>query len=170
MKRTCGQCSGRMPVTARADARFCSGACRQKAYRARRSGVPACMRGLRRWVRADGKRPIRPDGRWASSTKPFTWSSFAEVQSGAGDGFGVMLGGGLGCWDLDDCFDAGGRLEGWAVAALDGVVPVFAERSVSGRGLHVFVEAVEGPGCRGGGVEFYSRDRFIRVTGDRFDL
>lgn len=158
-----------MPTTARRDASFCSGACRQRAYRARRSGVPERMRETRRWVRADGKRPIRPDGRWASSTKSFTWSSFAAVQSGAGDGFGVMLGGGLACWDLDDCF-VDGRLAGWAREAVEGVDPIFVERSVSGRGLHVFVEAPEGPGRKGGGVEFYSRERFIRVTGDRVDL
>src|SRR5690625_6658862 len=65
------------------------------------------MRRERRWVRADGKRPIMPDGRPASSTRACTWSSFSEVQAGAGDGYGVMLGGGLACWDLDDCFDGG---------------------------------------------------------------
>lgn len=80
-----------------------------------------------------------------------------------------MLGGGLACWDLDDCFE-GDRLAGWAREAIAGAVPVFAERSVSGRGLHLFVEAPEGPGRKGGGVEFYSRARFIRVTGDRVDL
>lgn len=120
-------------------------------------------------MRAVGKRPVRPDGRWASSTDAGTWSPFADVQSGAGDGYGVMLGGGLACWDLDHCFE-GGRLAGWARDALVGVVPIYAERSVSGSGLHVFVEAPEGPGRRGGGVEFYSRARFIRVTGDRVDL
>lgn len=120
-------------------------------------------------MRAEGKRPVRVDGRWASSTKPWTWATFAEVQRGAGDGFGVMLGGGLACWDLDDCFEDG-RLAAWAREALNGVVPVFAERSMSGRGLHVFVEAPEGPGRKGGGVEFYSRSRFIRVTGDRVVL
>ena len=166
---TCEQCSGRIPLPRRADARYCLAACRQRAYRARRVRVPARMRRERRWVRADGKRPIMPDGRPASSTRACTWSSFSEVQAGAGDGYGVMLGGGLACWDLDDCFD-GGVLAGWAREALEGVAPLFVERSMSGRGLHVFVEAPEGPGFRRGGVEFYSRARFIRVTGDRFVL
>jgi len=165
----CEQCDSRIPAPRRSDARFCSGACRQRAYRARRDVVPARMRGGRRWVRAAGKRPVQPGGAPASSTSPATWSAFADVQSGAGDGFGVMLGGGLACWDLDDCF-VGGRLAGWARDALVGVVPIYAERSVSGRGLHVFVEAPEGPGMRRGGVEFYSRARFIRVTGDRVVL
>src|SRR5699024_9984080 len=116
---TCEQCSGRIPLPRRADARYCSAACRQRAYRARR-------------VRADGKRPIMPDGRPASSTRACTWSSFSEVQAGAGDGYGVMLGGGLACWDLDVCFD-GGVLAGWAREALEGVAPLFVERSMSGR-------------------------------------
>ena len=115
-------------------------------------------------MRADRKRPIRPDGRPASSTDSSTWSSFAEVQAGAGDGFGVMLGGGLGCYDLDHVTDA-------EVAAFVASVPervLFVERSVSGTGAHVFVEAPEAPGRRRPGVERYTRARFIRTTGDRF--
>lgn len=128
------------------------------------------MTGEARWVRADGKRPIRVDGRPASSTNASTWASFDEVRAGAGDGFGVMLGGGLACWDLDGCF-TDGVLSERAREILADVSPIWVERSVSGRGLHVFVEAPEGPGRReGGGVEFYSRSRFILVTGDRFDL
>lgn len=115
-----------------------------------------------RWVRADGKRPIRVNGRPASSTDESTWSTFSEVQSGPGDGFGVMLGGGLGCWDLDDCF-SGGVLESWAREILEDADPLYVERSVSGRGLHIFVEAKEGPGSRRGRVEFYARGRFIRA-------
>lgn len=112
-------------------------------------------------MRAVGKRPVCPDGRPASTTDSSTWFTFAEVQSGAGDGFGVMLGGGLGCWDLDDCFD-GDQLAPWAQQILEDADPLFVERSVSGRGLHIFVEAEEGPGSRQGRVEFYSRGRFIR--------
>lgn len=124
--------------------------------------MPARMTDAARWVRADGKRPIRVDGRPASSTDPSTWSTFTDVQSGAGDGFGVMLGGGLGCWDLDDCF-VDDRLASWAQRILDDADPLFVERSVSGRGLHIFVEAEEGPGSRRGNVEFYSCSRFIRA-------
>lgn len=88
---------------------------------------------------------------------------FAAVQSGAGDGFGVMLGDGLGCWDLDKCID-GDVLAPWARDVLVGIeAPLFVEVSMSGTGLHVFVESPEGPGRRCGGVEFYSRARFIRL-------
>lgn len=125
------------------------------------------MRDRRSWVRADGKRPVQIDGSPASSTDPDTWFSFAEVRrSGAGDGFGVMLGDGLACFDFDDASDEFVR----AYMADKGLRVVFAERSMSGRGSHVFVEAPEGKGWRRRGVEFYSRARFIRVTGEKFIL
>ena len=80
-----------------------------------------------------------------------------------------MLGNGLACYDLDHAL-ADGQLKPWARDILDRITePVlFTEVSVSGEGLHVFVEAPEGRGSRravgDGGVEFYSRGRFIRVT------
>ncbi len=118
-----------------------------------------------RWVRAAGKRPITLGGRPASSTDPLTWSTFAAVRaSQAGDGFGVMLGGGLGCYDLDHVTDREAR-------AFLASVPepiVYVERSTSGTGVHVFVAAEEGPGWRRGNVERYTRGRFIRVTLDAF--
>ncbi len=85
-----------------------------------------------------------------------------------------MLGGGLACHDLDHALD-GGVLKPWAREVLAGIRErvLFTEVSVSGEGLHVFVEAPEGPGRRrvvgDGGHEFYSRARFIRVTGNRWD-
>lgn len=150
---------------------FCSTACKQRAYRLRRrTGLPNRLARVDRWVRADGKRPIQCDGRSASSTDPATWASLDLVaRSRAGDGFGVMLGGGLACWDLDHCL-SGGELAPWAADVLAGIrFPIWAERSSSGDGLHVFVEAAEGPGTRQAGVEFYSRARFIRVTGEKFE-
>lgn len=147
-------------------ARHCSAACRQRAYRMRQ--VPAELTAGRRWTRADGKRPVMTSGRPASSTDPATWSTFAAVRSaGVGDGFGVMLGGGLGCYDLDHV-----TLE--QVRAFVRSVPepvVYVERSVSGDGAHVFVLAPEGPGTKrlidGVHVERYTRARFIRTTLDR---
>lgn len=150
--------------------RFCSGACRQRAYR-RRAGLPSELTGRASWTRREGKRPITVSGRSASTTKPRTWASFDAVKaSKAGDGFGLMLGDGLACWDLDHCLD-GSTVAPWARAVLDSIEsPVWVERSLSGDGLHVFVLAGEEPGTRRDGVEFYSWARFIAVTGDRFDL
>ena len=137
------------------------------AHRAK-SALPVEMTSRRAWVRRDGKRPICCDGSPASSTNRATWATYAEVlASPAGDGFGVMLGDGLACFDLDRCLD-GGTLAPWAVDVLASIMaPLWVERSMSGTGLHVFVNAPESPGRRGR-LEFYSRARFIAVTGDRF--
>lgn len=133
------------------------------------------MRGVNRWVRADGKVPITIDGKPASSTRETTWSSYREVQaSKAGDGFGIVLGGGLAAYDLDDCFTDAGELKPWARDVLESVHnPLLIEVSKNGNGLHIFIEAEEGPGKRdempgGGRREFYSRDQFIRTTLNRY--
>ena len=158
-------------VTVRSDARYCSTRCRVAGNRRlkRSRGFPTEMVTGDRWVRASGKRPITVDGAPAKSNDPSTWSSFADVSaSRAGDGFGVMLGAGLGCYDLDDVSD----FEARALAELIPERVVFSERSMSGRGVHVFVEAEECAGVKSwqGRHERYTRERFIRVTGDRFVL
>ena len=148
--------------------RFCSGRCRVAAHRAR-GQLPRELVSRATWTRRDGKRPIQCDGSPASSTNAATWAPYlAVLQANAGDGLGIMLGQGLACWDLDHCLD-GGAVKPWAVEVLSGINgAIWIERSLSGDGLHVFVHADESPGWRRGGVEFYSRHRFIAVTGDRF--
>ena len=151
--------------------RHCSNACRQKAFRKRQKfGLPGVMTDRVAWVRADGKRPITIDGLSASSTNAATWDTFESVTaSKLGDGFGIMLGAGLGCWDLDHCLTSDG-LADWAREILDSIdSPLWVERSMSGTGLHIFVDAAPAPGRKGNGVEFYSQHRFIRVTADRFE-
>lgn len=146
--------------------RFCGATCRKRASR-RSADVKRVFveRVGDRWVRAVGKRPVMVDGSPASSTNPATWSSFNAVQRGAGDGFGVMLGGGLGCYDLDQVVE-GGVLASWAREFIESIPErvLFMETSMSGTGVHVFVEAVEGRGSRRDGVERYTRSRFIRMT------
>ena len=149
--------------------RFCGQRCRKRASRAVKAPF---AKDKRVWVRADGKRPAMVDGSSASSTNPDTWVSFSEVQSGAGDGFGVVLdGSGLGCYDFDDCFDDG-VLKPAVRDFIAGIAYpiVYVERSMSGNGLHVFVEAEKQRGFRRDGVEFYSWGRFIRMTLDSFKL
>ena len=146
---------------------FCSTRCWVAAYRARHS-LPKALTELDRWTRRNGKRPVTISGRSASSTSPATWAPFAEVKrSTAGDGFGIMLGDGLGCYDLDRCLD-GDTLTDHAAELLASLNPIWVERSMSGSGLHIFVATDAAKGYRRNGVEFYPRSRFIAVTGDRF--
>lgn len=162
MAKKCEQCGLGM-LLARTDARFCSTKCRVYWHRAAKR-LPARLTSDARWVRADGKRPIMVGGRAASSTDPATWASFDAVrQSKVGDGHGVMLGGGLGCYDLDHVSDA--DLRDFVAGVVEPIV--FVERSMSGNGFHVFIEAEESKGWKRGSVERYTRERFIRVTGDR---
>lgn len=181
---TCEQCGGKVAVPERQGrpARFCSNACRQRAYRARRSGVPVCMRERVRWVRwverarrgKVTKVPLDLAGRDLDVRDSRRWVSFEDARrSKVGTGFGIVLGDGLGCIDLDDCI-VDGVLADWAQRWIDGYREdaVLIERSMSGAGVHLFVPMAEGKGrrIRNGveNVEIYSSpNRYIAVTGDK---
>ena len=184
MKTTC-ECGAAIPVSEGRGrpARYCSRACQQRAYRARRSaGVfPAEMRGRDRWMRYRlvprgakvTKEPTQINGRRASSTASHTWATFAEARaSKVGAGLGYALGDGVGCVDLDGAL-VGGVVQPWARAVLDRAPETFVEVSQSGNGLHIFGYLSEGPGRNRRlslteGIEFYSTGRFMAVTGQRF--
>ena len=175
---SCQQCSAHIEIKHGRRPKFCSGKCRQKSYRERRAGVKRLQAlSVGRWARASGKRPVMVDGSSASTTSPSTWSPLREVLSStAGDGFGIMLGNGAGiaCHVLSNALDGDGVLVDWAVKVLVGIEsPLFVEVSSNRRGLHVFVKSDERPGARrimpgGGRHEFYSKDRFVRTTGEAF--
>lgn len=173
MVKTCPECFSPLPVTARSDARTCSTKCRVRLHR-RHAGkaIPEWITTEARWTRRDGKRPIQPNGFPASSILPATWGTLDNVRDGAGDGYGIMLGGGIGCIDLDDCIDDKGRLVPWAAKMVrqHRGEAFWMERSMSGRGVHIFLPLPEGPGRRtrknGESIEVYSRARFIAVTQD----
>lgn len=158
----------------RDDARTCSPRCRKRV--SRRAQFPESMTSRDRWVRRTAdKIPLTVAGKFASSTDPRSWSSFAEARkSGAGVGLGFILGDGIGCVDLDHCFD-GGKLADWAAECIASITEpiIFAERSQSGDGVHVFIEAPEAPGRKirdGRNIERYTAGRYIAVTGDRLKL
>lgn len=110
---------------------------------------------------------MQVNGRPASSTNAATWTTFEAV---AEIPHGIMLGDGLGCYDLDHVIDDAGELHQDAATVLADVGrdALWIERSMSGRGLHVFVRAPEAKGIVGERVSFYSWGRFIAVTGDRY--
>ena len=176
MNRSCLECHVRLPLTLASRAKFCSAACKQRAYRRRsRRGLPTELTARPRWVRHDAsKRPLTLFGRAASVTDPRTWTTYEKAAaSTVGAGLGIVLGDGLGCVDLDHCIE-GGVLAPWAAEVLDEWRDraVFIERSMSGTGLHVFAPMAEGPGrrIRDGerNIEIYSRARYIAVTGRRW--
>lgn len=176
MIRSCEQCAGKVPTTARQDSKFCSSACRQKAYRERRRPLPEAMTSLPRWVRHDeDKRPLTIFGSAASVTDSRTWTTYAKAKaSGVGAGLGLVLGGGIGCVDLDGAIDAAGRIRPVAAQIVrDHPDAVLVEVSRSGRGLHIFVPMAEGRGSvrtvDGQTIETYppNSGRYIAVTGRR---
>ncbi|MFF3324958.1 bifunctional DNA primase/polymerase [Streptomyces sp. NPDC002889] len=181
----CDRCAGPMPLLARTDARFCSSACRQAEYRARRaaerqrvaadqaSRVPCELSGRARWVRYSSRKvPLRVDGRFAAVNDPSTWSDFATAASAkAGEGVGFVLTASdrIVVVDLDHAVEAG-RILPWAQRIVDALPPTYMERGRSGTGLHLWFrgEVPAGRRVRKGelAVEVYSDRRYI-IVGDR---
>ncbi|MGJ9372255.1 hypothetical protein [Nesterenkonia sp. CF4.4] len=111
-------------------------------------------------------------GRSASVTKPESWARYSEaLHSEAGVGLGFMLGGGFACIDLDHCFEDGILLP-WAAEVVAANPDTFTEISMSGEGLHIFgmLDEAKGDKIRDGrNIEVYSRERYIALTGNRFN-
>lgn len=164
-----------MPLTARADARYCSGRCRVAAHRARRA-VPVELTSRPRWIRHSARKvPLTVGGSVASSTDPSTWSRYRDAaRSTAGAGLGFVLDGdGVVCLDLDHCLDAQGVPLPWAQTILNAAAGTWVEVSRSGDGLHVWGVGRLPHGRRitvggGGSVELYGTGRYIAVTGRTF--
>jgi primase-polymerase (primpol)-like protein len=181
----CEHCAGPMPLTARADARFCSSPCRQAAYRMRRRAeqervtvqqaarVPVELTERPRWVRYSTRKvPLRVDGRFAAVDNPSTWSDFptaSKATAGEGVGFVLTAGDGFVVVDLDHAVE-GGRILPWAQRIVDALPATYMERGRSGTGLHLWFRGAvpSGRRIRRGevAVEVYSDRRYI-IVGDR---
>jgi primase-polymerase (primpol)-like protein len=177
-ERLCAHCGGDMPITARADARTCSGRCRVALHRAEKKRViPLELTSRDRWVRRAGdKRPLTTTGRAASSTDPRTWSTYKNAtESVAGVGLGFVLSDvdDVVCVDLDHCLNPlTGRVAPWAAAILRDAGATYVEVSPSGDGLHIWGRAHVRQGRRirrpdGTAVEIYGTGRYIAMTGRR---
>lgn len=181
----CEQCSGPMPLMARADARYCGATCRKRASRARiaeeqerlageqAARVPSELTSRARWVRYSVRKvPLRVDGRFASVNDASSWSDFpTAVRSTAGEGVGFVLtaGDGIVVVDLDHAVEDGQVLP-WAQAIVDRLPATYMERGRSGSGLHLWFRGSVPAGrrIRRGevAVEVYS-DRRYMIVGDR---
>ena len=142
--------------------------------------IPNELKTLSRWalsIESGGtldKSPRTPSGGRASSTNSATWSSYENAASAPHARLGYMMGEGrFVVIDLDapkgaDA-DALARFEERAqkiIAAFNS----YTERSNSGKGYHIFIEAKKDPETRcketALGYEVYNHSRYLIVTGD----
>lgn len=179
----CLACDAELPLLARRHARTCGPRCRQALSRVHRrdqaariaaeaaARIPAELTSRARWVRHAAKRPMRIDGKWASTTDPSTWSDYASAQAATtGDGIGYVLTAGdrVVVVDLDHAVEDG-VVRPWAQCIVDALPATYMERGRSGTGLHLWFRGFVPAGRRIRkaelAVEVYSDGRYI-IVGD----
>lgn len=155
--------------------------------------IPEQMKALPNWVafrteQTDGKVKkilLSPNKgassveylKWAKSDDPTTWASFDKAAAFAKkyklDGLAfAMSGSGMTCIDLDHHLDENGKPSELAQKFVNAAQGTYIERSVSGRGLHIFY-AGSRPADRQNrniqlDLETYDSGRFISMTGNLY--
>ena len=144
--------------------------------------VPDEMKAWPQWIvwryeETDGIKPTKVpysprSGKLASVTDPRTWATFDEVcaclQTGwyAGAGFVLTDGDPFAFVDLDDSEGDDETLQ--KQLTIFNETTSYAERSPSGKGLHIIVKGGIPSGRRRGKIEVYSSLRYMTMTGDVF--
>ncbi|MCG7493291.1 AAA family ATPase [Thalassobius sp. Cn5-15] len=140
---------------------------------ATRKNIPEELRSYSQWICHDtDKRPINPHtGRFADVSDPTTWGTFDQACAAHDAGRGVGIGfvftenDPLTGIDLDvpECGTAT-PLQEQVFAAF----PSYAERSPSGRGVHIIVKGRVPAAIKDSaqGIEAYSTRRYFTFTGD----
>ena len=114
-------------------------------------------------------------GKFAESDNPETWTDFDTACEYAKEHGGVALAYALdgkdniACIDLDHCIGEDGERSPLAEEVLSKCGETYIERSLSGKGIHVFGKT-KGSDLRSfskeGDMEYYQGGRFIAMTGD----
>jgi hypothetical protein len=153
--------------------------------------IPHEMRQFRQWLvwRYEDRQGTKPtkvpycahNGMLGSSTDSLTWSTFDEAVAASGryDGIGfVLTEDDPYCFiDLDDPYEKnkeGGFKYNNPQEVLDRQLHVFntfnsyAEKSPSGKGLHIIVRAKVPNGRKRAAIEVYSNERYMTMTGDTY--
>lgn len=138
------------------------------------SRIPRVLRDRPQWAITPGtdtdKAPRTRSGAHASSTDPSTWTTFEEASAEAAKrgwrvGYVLHKDDPFACIDID--VKPGTTPE--QLARFNSIVNAFdsySEFSRSGKGMHTWVHAQLGAGCKRDGVEVYSQERFIICTGN----
>ena len=154
------------------------------------ANVPDEMKSLKNWcvfrtkynpeTDRQEKFVISPtDGKWAKSNDPDTWVDFetalkyAEENDCAGLSFALDGKCGITCIDLDKSISKDGKLTESAEKLTQELAETYAETSVSGNGIHIFVADdilhktyKNRADLPDGEIEVYNSARFISMTGN----
>lgn len=154
------------------------------------ANVPELMKGLKNWcvfrtkynpeTERQEKFVLSPiDGKWAKSNDPNTWVDFetalkyAEENDCAGLSFALDGKCGITCIDLDKSISKEGKLTESAEKLTQELADTYAETSVSGNGIHIFVADdilhktyKNRADLPDGEIEVYDNARFISMTGN----
>lgn len=163
-------------------------------FRTNLDNIPDAMKALPNWVayRTEtlengkiGKILLSPNKgassveylKWAKPNDPTTWATFEKATAFAKkyklDGLAFAMGGsGITCIDLDHHLDKNGVPSELAKKYIDAAKGTYIERSVSGRGLHIFY-AGERPANRQNrnidlDLEAYDSARIMSMTGNLY--
>lgn len=155
--------------------------------------IPDTMKALPNWVafrteQVDGKIKkilLSPNKgasdvkylKWAKSDDPTTWATFDKAVAFARhyklDGLAfAMSGSGMTCIDLDHHLDENGKPSALAQQFIDAAQGTYIEKSVSGRGLHIFYAGNRPDGYQNRNIELdletYNSARFMSMTGNLY--
>ena len=161
-------------------------------FKTKLDNIPDAMKALPNWVAfrtetlEDGKVKkilLSPNKgasaveylKWAKSDDPTTWATFdkaaafAKKYKLAGLAF-AMSGSGMTCIDLDHHLDENGKPSELAQKYITAAQGTYVERSVSGRGLHIFYAGTRPQDRQNRNIkldlETYDDKRFMSMTGD----
>lgn len=155
--------------------------------------IPDAMKALPNWVafrteQVDGKIKkilLSPNKgasdikylKWAKPNDPTTWATFDKAVAFAKkyklDGLAfAMSGSGMTCIDLDRHLDENGKPSELAQKFIDAAQGTYIEKSVSGRGLHIFYAGERPDGYQNRNIELdletYDSARFMSMTGNLY--
>jgi len=143
------------------------------------TNIPSELKDHDQWIcwdtgMRDGKEtklPKDPNGGYAQTDDPSTWTGFStvlgKIHNHDGVGFVFTEDDDLVGIDLDKCRDAEtGEWEDWALEVMD-EMGGFIEISPSGTGAHIILEGeIPGDRRRKGNIEIYEDGRYFTVTGN----
>ena len=125
------------------------------------------------------KVPYQPNLNPAATSRPRTWSTFADAKAAYlarpdyfnGIGYVFSKDDPYCGADFDHCIDDDGQITSWAAAHLAALrtAGAYIEISVSGSGIHAITRATFGKGRKTTRGEIYDRGRFFTISGRALD-